>query len=68
MELLSLRAERARLCTQIAMLEHQIRRAAREHGVRWRRLYTQRLGLWRRLNTVERLMVGHYAEGNRVES
>lgn len=63
MELQSLRAERVRLCAQINGLEREIRLAARERGSLWRRLYTQRLALWRRLNHVERQMVHLFAEG-----
>ncbi len=63
MELLSLRAERERLCLRITVLDREIREAARERGVYWRRLYTQRVALWRRLNEVERRLVNLYVEG-----
>jgi hypothetical protein len=64
MDIGTLRDERTRLCAQINTLDLEIRQAARERGALWRRLYTRRMLMWRRLNTVERQMVQHFVEGS----
>jgi len=61
-ELVALRAEREELCAQINGLDRDIRRAARDRGIQWRRLYTRRLLLWRRLSSIERRLVQLYVE------
>lgn len=62
MDLPALRAERRSLLVQITGLDAEIRVVLPLRGVVWRRLFAQRIALWRRLTAIERAMVARYAD------